>query len=51
MRKLYSTLILSLVTVISMAQGWPKDYNGVMLQGFYWDSFADTQWDAFGETS
>ena len=44
MRKLYSTLILSLVTVISMAQGWPKDYNGVMLQGFYWDSFADTQW-------
>jgi len=27
-----------------MAQGWPKDYNGVMLQGFYWNSFADTQW-------
>ena len=44
MRKLYSTLILSFVTVISMAQGWPKDYNGVMLQGFFWDSFADTQW-------
>ena len=44
MRKLYSTLILSLVTVVSMAQGWPKDYNGVMLQGFFWDSFADTQW-------
>ena len=44
MRKLYSTLILSLVTVAMMAQGWPKDYKGVMLQGFYWDSFADTQW-------
>ena len=44
MRKLYSTLILSLVTVVTMAQGWPKDYNGVMLQGFYWNSFADTQW-------
>ena len=44
MRKLYSTLILSLVSIVSMAQGWPKDYNGVMLQGFYWDSFADTQW-------
>ena len=44
MRKLYSTLILSLVTVVTMAQGWPKDYNGVMLQGFFWDSFADTQW-------
>ena len=44
MRKLYSTLILSLVTVAMMAQGWPKDYKGVMLQGFYWNSFADTQW-------
>ena len=44
MRKLYSTLILSLVSIVSMAQGWPKDYNGVMLQGFFWDSFADTQW-------
>ena len=44
MRRLYSTLILSLVTVVTMAQGWPKDYNGVMLQGFYWNSFADTQW-------
>ena len=27
-----------------MAQGWPKDYKGVMLQSFYWDSFDDTQW-------
>lgn len=44
MKRLYSTLILSLVTVVTMAQGWPKDYNGVMLQGFYWNSFADTQW-------
>lgn len=26
------------------AQGWPADYGGVMLQGFYWDGFADTQW-------
>lgn len=26
------------------AQGWPAAYNGVMLQGFYWDSFTDTQW-------
>lgn len=26
-------------------QGWPKDYGGVMLQGFYWDSFDDTRWD------
>lgn len=24
--------------------GWPNDYDGVMLQGFYWDGYADTQW-------
>ena len=29
-----------------MAQGWPKDYKGVMLQGFYWDSYDDSQWSA-----
>ena len=27
-----------------MAQGWPANYGGVMLQGFYWDSFSDTKW-------
>ena len=27
-----------------MAQGWPSSYGGVMLQGFYWDSFDDSQW-------
>ena len=27
-----------------MAQGWPANYDGVMLQGFYWNSFSDTQW-------
>ena len=26
------------------AQGWPDNYGGVMLQGFYWDSYNDTQW-------
>lgn len=26
------------------AQGWPADYGGVMLQGFYWDSFTQTSW-------
>ena len=25
-------------------QGWPANYGGVMLQGFYWDSFDDSQW-------
>lgn len=27
-----------------MAQGWPANYGGVMLQGFYWDSYSDTKW-------
>lgn len=26
------------------AQGWPENYGGVMLQGFYWDSYSDTKW-------
>lgn len=26
------------------SQGWPADYGGVMLQGFYWDSYTDTRW-------
>ena len=28
------------------AQGWPAQYGGVMLQGFYWDGFDDAQWTA-----
>lgn len=26
------------------AIGWPSNYQGVMLQGFYWDSYNDSQW-------
>lgn len=26
------------------AAGWPANYEGVMLQGFYWDSYKDTKW-------
>ena len=36
------TIHCSLLT--AHAQGWPQDYGGVMLQGFFWDSFNDTQW-------
>lgn len=38
---LSSSLFFSLQT---KAQGWPSGYGGVMLQGFYWDSYADSQW-------
>ena len=37
-------LILALLPLSMKAQGWPQDYGGVMLQGFYWDGFADAQW-------
>ena len=33
-----------MTAVLCMAQGWPAQYDGVMLQGFYWDSYADTKW-------
>lgn len=27
-------------------RGWPANYGGVMLQGFYWDSYDATRWTA-----
>ena len=36
------TLHLSFST--ASAQGWPADYKGVMLQGFFWDSYNDSRW-------
>ena len=27
-----------------LAQGWPANYQGVMLQGFYWNSYDATNW-------
>jgi hypothetical protein len=29
-----------------VCQGWPADYDGVMLQGFWWDSYDATKWTA-----
>ena len=33
-----------MLPLLMLAQGWPTNYNGVMLQGFYWDSFNETKW-------
>ena len=46
MQRLYTTLIALIATISMMAQGWPANYPGVMLQGFYWDSYGDSQWTA-----
>lgn len=43
-RLLMAFAFLSLLPVGMAAQGWPARYGGVMLQGFYWDSYEDTQW-------
>ena len=40
------TILMCLFGLSSLyAQGWPEKYNGVMIQGFYWDSYQDTQWN------
>lgn len=44
--KHFFTLIFTLMGLPLglMAQGWPANYDGVMLQGFYWDSYKEIQW-------
>ena len=44
LRLLLSFIICQLAISNVAAQGWPANYSGVMLQGFYWDSFTDTRW-------
>lgn len=39
MKKLFTTILASLAVTCVMAQGWPANYGGVMLQGFYWDYY------------
>ena len=49
----YSKFMLPLLALLLLcapkakAEGeyaWPANYDGVMLQGFYWDSFKETKW-------
>ena len=44
MKKLILLLIAISLHLSSFAQGWPYDYEGVMMQGFYWDSYSETSW-------
>ena len=44
MKKIYLTIVFVMAALAANAQGWPANYGGVMLQGFYWDSFRDTKW-------
>ena len=44
MKRVLTSLTFLLATIMTMAQGWPENYGGVMLQGFYWDGYADSKW-------
>ena len=44
MKKIYTTLFALMATLSMQAQGWPANYDGVMLQGFYWDSYRASKW-------
>ena len=45
MNKIFTSMLLAALCPLGLhAQGWPADYQGVMLQGFSWDSYVDTQW-------
>lgn len=47
MKKIFITVALAVAALtVSAGEGWPANYGGVMLQGFYWDSYADTKWTA-----
>ena len=44
MKKIYTTLVALMASLSMQAQGWPANYDGVMLQGFYWDSYQASRW-------
>lgn len=44
MKRLLTTIATLAFPLLMMAQGWPANYGGVMLQAFYWDSYSDTKW-------
>lgn len=44
MKRLFTSIITLLATLPMLSQGWPAQYEGIMLQGFYWDSYSDTNW-------
>ena len=44
MKKIYFTLFALLASINMLAQGWPVNYSGVMLQGFSWDAYDYSQW-------
>lgn len=47
MKKFFISVALAASALtMSAGNGWPANYGGVMLQGFYWDSYDDSKWTA-----
>lgn len=46
MKRILSSVFGLVLALTAMADGWPANYNGVMLQGFFWDSFSESKWTA-----
>lgn len=44
MKKLLTLLFVLSMALSASAAGWPGKYTGVMLQGFSWDSYSESQW-------
>ena len=44
MKKFFTTALVVMLPLLVLAQGWPTKYDGVMLQGFYWNSYSDSRW-------
>lgn len=44
MKKILTAAFCAAMASPALAQGWPTGYEGVILQGFYWDSYSDSQW-------
>lgn len=44
MKRLSIFFLAVALHLTAFGQGWPYDYDGVMMQGFYWDSYDETSW-------
>lgn len=43
-KRILSAMAAMAAPALLFAQGWPSDYQGVMLQGFYWNSYDASNW-------
>ena len=43
-KRIFGVIMGAVLPLLAVAQGWPSGYGGVMLQGFYWDSYNDSKW-------